>query len=224
LGSGERYGVGTRETFQGASLIKLPLMVLMYKMAEDGDLDLNTKYVLKDSDKIKGSGVLYTAKPGTEYSYRELIEYMGKNSDRTAYKVLKDVIGSRRLKDYVTEIGMTETNIDTGETTPGDIGLIFQQLWTGSLINTVNRDEILGFLTNTIYEKWITAGVPKGISVSHKFGQDTGVVADGGIIRSKNPYILVIMAQGIKSTDADALFPKISKDIYTIENDVQLGD
>ena len=59
LSTGERYGVSMNSDFQGASLLKLPLMLLMYKMSEEGTLNLDTKYILKDSDKVKGSGVLY---------------------------------------------------------------------------------------------------------------------------------------------------------------------
>lgn len=217
LTDSEGYGVSNNEKFQGASLLKLPLMVLVYKMSEDGTLDLNTEYVLKDSDKIKGSGVLYVAETGSIYTYRRLVEYMGKNSDRSAYKIMKDVVGEEKLKNYISSIGMKDTDITTGETTPDDLGLIFQKLWKGSLVNESNKDEILSYLTDTIYEKWITAGVPQTVSVSHKFGIDSGVMADGGIIESKNPYILIIMGQGITQYDADILFPKISKDVYEIE-------
>jgi beta-lactamase class A len=221
LSDGVGYGVSSSEKFQGASLLKLPLMTLMYKMSEEGNLSLDTKYTLKNSDKVKGSGVLYTDTEGTTYTYRKLAEYMGKNSDRTAYKVMKDIVGTDRLKTYLSEIGMKNTDIETGMTTPGDLGIIFQKLWNGELVNQTNRDQILGYLEDTIYEKWITAGVPKGIKVAHKFGQDVGVTADAGIILSDNPYVLVVMGQGINNNDANVLFPKISNDIYEVENSVK---
>lgn len=221
LSDGTSYGVSSDGKFQGASLLKLPLMVFMYKMSEEGKLNLDTKYTLKDDDKVKGSGVLYTANVGTVYTYRQLIEFMGKDSDRTAYKVIKDFVGDTQFKSYLVEIGMKNTDIDTGNTTPNDIELLLQKLWDLNLVNQKDRDEMLGFLENTIYENWITAGVPKGIVVAHKFGQDAGVMADGGIVFTKNPYILVIMGNGITQHDADSLFPKVSKDIYSVENSVQ---
>jgi len=221
LDDGTEYGVSSNSDFQGASLLKLPLMVLMYKMSEEGSLNLDTKYVLKTSDKVKGSGVMYTAKAGTVYTYRQLAEFMGKDSDRTAYKVIKDAVGDSNLKAFVEETGMVNTNIDTGDTTPDDLGLLLQKLWNGNLVNQADRDEILGYLTNTIYESWITAGVPNNVKVAHKFGQDEAVMADGGIVETGNPYVLVIMGNGITQHDADILFPKVSKDIYDVENGVQ---
>lgn len=221
LGDGISYGVSSDAKFQGASLLKLPLMTLIYKMSEDGSLNLDTKYTLKEVDKVKGSGVMYGQSAGTVYTYRKLAEYMGKSSDRTAYKVMKDVIGPDKFKNYLNEIGMISTDIETGMTTPNDFGTLFKKLWNGSLVNQTNRDEILSYLENTLYEKWITAGVPGDIKVAHKFGQDTGVTADGGIILSANPYVLIVMSQGITGSDADILFPKVSKDIYNIENNIQ---
>lgn len=221
LDTGEKYGVSSGSNFQGASLLKLPLMILMYKMSEAGSLNLDTKYILKDSDKIKGSGVLYTAKSGTVYTYRELAEYMGKDSDRTAYKVIKEVIGDNNLQTFIKSIGMNSTNINTGDTTPSDMAGLLQKLWNGDLVNQGDRNEILGYLTNTIYENWIAAGVPKNVRVAHKFGQDEAVMADGGIVETDHPYILVIMGNGITQHDADTLFPKVSKDVYNVENNIQ---
>lgn len=220
LSTGEKYGVSTGSDFQGASLLKLPLMILMYKMSEEGKLNLNTKYILKDSDKVKGSGVLYTAKVGNVYTYRQLAQFMGKDSDRTAYKVIKEVVGDSNLITFVKETGMDSTNVNTGDTTPSDLALLLQKLWNGNLVNQNDRNEILGYLTNTIYESWITAGVPKNIVVAHKFGQDTGVMADGGIVETPDPYVLVIMGNGITEQNADILFPKVSKDIYNVEDSV----
>ncbi len=217
LNSGDSYGVSTNSRFQGASILKLPLMILAYRMDEEGSIDLETKYVLKNEDKVAGSGVMYAAKAGTEYSYRELIKHMGKESDRTAYKVMKDVIGEEKLRNFLNEIGATNTDINTGFTTPGDIGIILQKIWNRELMNEENTIELLGFLTDTIYEDWITAGVPDGIKVAHKFGTDSGILADGGIVFAHNPYILVIMGQEVTKSEADKVIPKISRNIYAIE-------
>ncbi len=217
LTDGSRYGVSSDNKFQGASLLKLPLMVLMYKMNEEGSLNLDQKYTLKESDKVKGSGVLYTAKAGSTYTFRQLAEYMGKNSDRTAYKVMKDFVTEDKFKSFLMDIGMVSTDIDTGLTTPNDMGIIFQKVWNGEVVNEADKGELLSFLTGTAYENWITAGVPKGVKVAHKFGTDSGVLADGGIVEAPNPYILIIMGQGITKQEADLLYPRLSKDVYAIE-------
>jgi beta-lactamase class A len=221
LEDGSAYGVSSDKKFQGASMLKLPLMALMYRMSGEGNIDLDTKYSLKDSDKVKGSGIMYQAPKGTVYTYRQLAEYMGKHSDRTAYKVMKDVVTPEKLKQFLIETGLNNTDIETGFTTPTDMGIIFEAIWGEEMLGGEDKAELLNFLTDTDYEKWISAGVPDGVTVAHKFGTDEGVLADGGIVLSESPYILIIMAQGITKQNADSLFPEFSRNVYNLENNVQ---
>ena len=219
LNDGSSYGVSDTEKFQGASLLKLPLLALLYKESEDGKINLDTRYILKNSDKVTGSGPLDNAKAGTVYTYRQLAELMAKDSDRTAYKIIKNILGDTTFNNFLETEGMTNTSITSGDTTPRDMGIILQNLNNGGIVNDKDKTEIFGFLTNTIYENWITAGVPKGVRVVHKFGEDVGVMTDAGIIFAKNPYIIVVMSNGITKSDADKVFPAVSKDIYNIETD-----
>lgn len=217
LNSGESYGVSTNSSFQGASLLKLPLMTLIYKLSDEGTINLDEKYILKESDKVPGSGVLFNETSGNSYSFRELVRLMGHDSDRTAYKIMKQVVGEDRLKEFVSEIGMEGTDIVSGKTTPTDMGIILQKLWDGKIISEESKEELLSFLTDTIYEDWIPAGISGDIEVAHKVGIDSGVVADAGIVISEHPYVLVIMSEGINRNDADIMFSEFSKEIYTIE-------
>lgn len=218
---GTSYGVSKQSKFQGASVLKLPLMVLVYKMYEEGNIDLDSKYILQEEDKVAGSGKMALETPGKEYTYRALVELMGKNSDRTAYKVMKDIVGEDNLKRFISDIGMIDTDIKTGITTPSDVANLLQKLLKGEVLTNENRDEILRYLTDTDYEDWIVKGIPKNIKVPHKFGQDAGVVADTAIVLTDQPYILVIMSQGTTSSEADIFFPKFSEYIYKTENDVK---
>lgn len=221
LTDGSNYGVSNSEKFQGASLLKLPLLILLYQESDAGKINLGTRYILKNSDKVAGSGPLENVKAGTVFTYRQLAELMARDSDRTAYKIIKNILGDSTFADFVKSQGLDNTSITTGETTPDDMGRILQNLYSGSVVSEKSREEIYSFLTDTIYENWITAGVPKGVRVVHKFGADAGVMADAGIIFAGKPYILVIMSDGITQSDADKIFPAISKDVYDIENNVK---
>ena len=46
------------------SVIKLAIMVLAYRDAEPGTLDLDQRYQIRDDDFRRGSGVLQTFAPG----------------------------------------------------------------------------------------------------------------------------------------------------------------
>ncbi|KKQ48235.1 MAG: Beta-lactamase class A [Candidatus Woesebacteria bacterium GW2011_GWB1_38_5] len=214
LASGHSFGIYENNTFQAASLIKLPVMVGMYMSEEDGALSLNTRYILKTEDKVRGSGSLYNKPAGYQISYRDLLKLMGKESDNTAFNICRKHLGDEKIQDIINGIGMKGTSLEKNETTPADIGSFFYKLWNGQLLNMKNTDELLINLTDTSYEDWLTAGVPESIRVAHKYGRETGVVNDAGIVYSENPYIAVMLGKNVVLKEADSIFPELSKIIY----------
>lgn len=208
------YGVNEKEIFQAASLIKLPVMLTMYMEDAKGNIDLEEKYSLKSSDKVGGAGSLQYKNEGYEITYRELIELMGQESDNTAFRIVRNLLGDQKVQETIDEIGMTRSGLVDNETTPKDIGLFFEKLWKGNLISNENRDELLGFLTDTIYEAWLADGIPADIQIAHKFGRETNVVNDAGIVFSENPFIVVIMSKGVVEREADEIFPELARIVY----------
>lgn len=214
LNTGYGFGLFEKEEFQAASLVKLPIMAGMYAKAEAGSLNLDDKYTLKDSDKTAGAGSLYSKPEGYQITYRNLINLMGKQSDNTAFTIGKHILGDEGITEIINKIGIPNTSISQNLTTPKDIGVFFEELWQGNIIDKKNQVELLDSITDTIYEQWLVAGVPEEIRVAHKFGRELHVVNDAGIVYSKRPYIAVIMTKGIIEREADNIFPSLSKIIY----------
>ncbi|MFC1625913.1 serine hydrolase [Patescibacteria group bacterium] len=214
LESGYTFGVNETEIIQAASLIKLPVIAAFYKHVEGGNINLDTKYTLKNSDKIAGSGSLYSKPAGTVLTYRDMIKLMGKESDNTSFGIIKRIVGAQNINAMIKEIGMNDTVLDTNMTSSKDIGLFFQKLWDGQIMNDTNKNELLSFLTDTMYENWIVEGIPKDIRVAHKYGREVHVVNDAGIVYSDHPFVLVLMSDGIIEREADEIFPKLAKMVY----------
>lgn len=214
LESGYSFGVNDDKFFEPASLGKLPVMFAAFREAERGRFDIDAEYTLINDDKIGGAGSLYGKAEGSVYTYRELVRLMGKESDNTAYNVVKKAVGEEAIQKALSELGMNDTSYDKNQTTPKDIGTFFDRLYTGSLLSTRSRDEILSNLTDTQYEAWIAAGVPDGVRVAHKFGREVHVVNDAGIIYDTSPFVLVILSKGVVEKEADNAFPLITKLIY----------
>jgi len=198
---GKDYGLNERKVFPAASLNKLPVMVAAYQQAEEGKLDLETEYILKEADKVQGAGVLLSKSAGTKHTYRQLIEYMGQYSDNTAFKVMRQVTG--------------ETILD--QATPEEIGILFKKFYEGKLINQEHRDELLQFLTNTDFEGRIPKGVPEGVRVAHKIGTLAGIYSDAGIIFAEEPFVLVIMSRDARESEALEVLPEITQAVWEFE-------
>jgi hypothetical protein len=120
LSSGVSYGVNENDVFEPASLNKLPIMLAMYIEEEKGDIDLETTYILKDNDKVAGSGSLYGKSEGYELTYRDILSYMGKESDNTAANIARNILGEENIKQAIDIAGMDNTVVigDDQKTTP----------------------------------------------------------------------------------------------------------
>lgn len=231
LSDGQHYGINQNEIFPAASLMKLPVMLTLYQEAESrrgggqlggGDF-LETKYVLKDADKVGGAGILAGKTAGVVFTYRQLAEYMGKYSDNTAYMVLRRVLGDRKIQSTIEALEMKNTFLKDNKTTPEDMALLFQKLYLGKVLKEGSREEILRFLTNTMFEDWLPAGVPKGIRVAHKIGRDVKTFSDGGVVFAESPYIVVVMSKEARESQAVEILPKISRAIWEFESKKPMG-
>ena len=214
LNSGFSFGINEHETFQAASFIKLPVMAAMFMEEENGGLSLGDKYTLKDSDKASGAGSLYYKPAGYEITYKNLVRLMGKESDNTAFRIVRNLLGDEKVNDVIIKLGMKDTFLEENETTPEDIGEFFNDLWLGNIVNEDNKEELLDNLTDTDYEAWITAGIPDRIRFAHKYGREVHVVNDAGIVYSNKPFVIVTMSKGVVEREADEVIPTLSKMIY----------
>lgn len=217
LVNGSRYGVNEDDVLQAASLIKLPVMAAMYKEVEEGGLSLETKYKLKREDKVSGAGSLQNKQAGYEITYRELLRLMGKQSDNTAFNIVRNLLGEDKINEVIRSMGMVNTSLSENTTTPVDVGTFFEGLYNTNVISHEHANELLEFLTDTVFESWITAGLPDGTRFAHKFGRELHVVNDAGIIFTENPYVIVVMGDKIVEREADEVIPKISKMVYEVE-------
>jgi len=207
------FGKNYNEEMQAASLMKLPVMAAFYIQKEEGIIDEDTIYTLKESDKRTGAGSLASKPAGTKISYRELIELMCKQSDNTAFYIIRNLVGDDKINEAINQIGMVSTSLEDFTTTPADIGIYFEKLYSGEIIAKDDKDEMLNFLTDTIYEDWIAAGIP-GVRVAHKYGREVHCVNDAGIVYADKPFVLVIMSDGIVEKEADAVIAPLSGMIF----------
>jgi len=210
------YSLGIKETdtFDGASLFKLPLMIDYYKNVDRGKIDPNTAYTLKYSDGQSGAGVLASMPPGTVVNYADMVDAMGKDSDNTAFSIMDGILGENSETSIINQIGMKNTDFRNSITTPYDMGVLFYNLVNSNLLSGSSKDKLFSSLTNTNNDNLIPSVIPNTVRVIHKYGADDGELNDGAIIYTNKPFILVIMSKNIKQEDAQNEIKKIAKIVY----------
>src|SRR5688572_15387776 len=80
-----------------ASVIKVPILVALMARIAEGDASLDDRVVLRDADKVPGSGVASMLHEGIELTVEDLAHLMITVSDNTASNMLIDLLGC----DYI---------------------------------------------------------------------------------------------------------------------------
>ena len=112
LKTGESYTYHDTEVMPTASLIKFPVMIETYRQAAAKKVDLSSTVVLKEQDKVPGSGILtshFTA--GARFTLRDSVRLMIAFSDNTATNIVLDAVGIGSTAATMEAMGYPNTKI-----------------------------------------------------------------------------------------------------------------
>ncbi|MDD3532087.1 MAG: class A beta-lactamase-related serine hydrolase [Candidatus Shapirobacteria bacterium] len=208
-------GVNHQESFSAASLMKLPVVIAAYQEAERKQFDLTAQYHLREEDKLSGNGSVHLQPEGTVYTYRALIKLAIEQSDNTAISVIAKAIEEEKIQKNIDRLGLTKTDYVLRKTTPEDIGQLLLALHQGKALTSAHSQEIIGFLTNSIFNDQIPAFLPDNLVIAHKIGLDENLLHDAAIIFvDDGDFILVIMSQGDPEDRAQTVLEEITKMVW----------
>lgn len=216
LSDAGEFGINEGTVFLAASVIKLPILVAYYQAVDEGRLKADKVYVLKGEDRVEyGAGSMQNQAEGREYRYKEIAWLVANQSDNMGAQIMIGWLGGeKKIDGMIRSWGLEKTSIKENETTPKEIGKLFEQLDEGELISEESREELFESLTNTVLEDRIPAGVPTGVEVVHKFGSEEGVVNDCGIVDGDEPYVICVLSTEVNDGEAQEVLPKISRVVW----------
>lgn len=111
LESGASFGYNASEIFPTASTLKVPLIYVLYRLADAGEVDLTERVTLSYANRVPGSGVLQHMDEGLQPTLRDLAELMIIVSDNWATDLLWNRLTKERVNTTLTGIGMTQTSL-----------------------------------------------------------------------------------------------------------------
>jgi beta-lactamase class A len=123
LPSGREIAIRADEPMNTLSVIKIPIMVLAFRDAEQGRLDLDERHDMRPEERRRGSGLLQTFTPGLQPTWRDLITQMIITSDNSATDMLIERLGLERVNGLLEELGYQDTRLLA---TTGDL---FRGVW-----------------------------------------------------------------------------------------------
>jgi len=121
--AGREVAVRADVPMNTASVIKIPVMILAFRDADAGRLNLDQRYVIRPEDERRGSGLLQTFAPGLQPTLRDVVTQMIITSDNTATDIMIAKVGRERVNRLLDSLGYRQTrlNATTGE--------LFRQVW-----------------------------------------------------------------------------------------------
>jgi beta-lactamase class A len=225
-----KISLNSNIVMEAASLIKIPVMLEVYRQISEGNLRADKELVLQDSYKTGGAGILKDEKAGTHWTVEKLTELMITGSDNTATDMLIDLVGMERVEQTAKQIGLTQTTLKRkifdfdqiykgldNLTTAEDMLIIYRELYEGDAFREKHRGMMLNILKGQKNKKIIPKHLPEDVQVAHKTGGLLGIVHDAGIVYpvSRKPYVLILMSDNVINTEkAEEHFAGLSKKIY----------
>ena len=94
-----------------ASVIKIPVMILAFRDADAGRLNLDERYTIRPEDLRRGSGLLQTFAPGLQPTFRDIITQMIITSDNTATDIMIAKVGRDRVNRMLDSLGYRQTRL-----------------------------------------------------------------------------------------------------------------
>lgn len=231
LNDGPWFGIHENTNYFPASLLKVPIMIAVYKDSETNPKILDQK-ITYDEGYIKTLGDfnnLEYFKPtkeievGKTYTVDELIKRMIIYSDNNAKNLL--VLNMTNPETYFrvyTDLGLAspqDLGSDQDTLTVHEYATYYRVLYNASYLNREVSNKALSLLAQSDFDYGISKGIPKEIQIAHKFGERADAnfkqLHDCGIIYyPNNPYILCVMTRGDSYDILENAIGTISKAVY----------
>lgn len=202
--SGKYVDIKASQPYSAASIIKIPVLIQLFKSIEANQLTIYDEMVLTPYFKAEGSGDLQNKALGSRYTVDDLARVMIQKSDNSATNMIISAIGSMTdINSGIRNWGLKNTYLNnwlpdikgTNYTTARDMATMLYNLDNPGFLNINSREYIIDYMSHVENNRLIQAGLdPKALFI-HKTGDIGKMLGDAGIVFTpgSKKYIVVIL-------------------------------
>jgi beta-lactamase class A len=210
---GRRWSRHGARRFRAASVVKIPLMIEVYRRVEAGTLRLDEPHALADAARAPGSGVLLHLHTGLAPSVEDLVYLTMSISDNTATNILIRRVGMAGVNGTMRALGMTGSTLaremrgrpaEPGEeenwATPDDYARVVRLVLDGQAAGPAGTAAMVTMLERQQNGRRIGRYVPEaaGVRWGSKTGGLAGVTNDVGFVTGPDGrLILAVFCEGM---------------------------
>ena len=203
---GQFVDINANEIYPAASIIKIPILVRMFKSIEANQFTIYDEMKMLEQYRSSGSGNMQYYQANRDYTMDYLAKVMIQDSDNTSTNMIMAKVGGMEdinigLRDW----GISKTYVrtwlpdlkGTNKTTAADMAKILYNLDNPGFLNINSREYIIDYMSHVKNDRLIKAGLGEGALFIHKTGDIGTMLGDAGIVFAPNgkKYIVVILAK-----------------------------
>ncbi len=221
--TGGEININGDSIFPAASLIKIPITVVLLQNIDRGKIFWNKELILKKHHYAQGAGYLRTKRSGTKIKLKEAFRLMLTISDNTATNMVIDLLGGiNATNEQIKKLGLKNTRLvnymgdfkGTNKTTPHDLVVILEKSLEGNLLKNDSRRTLRNILLKVNNKSLIKKGLTRYTKFAHKTGTIGICVGDAGIIYfpwGKKIGISIIVKRPFNSLQGQKIIREIGK-------------
>ena len=223
LKTGESYFRNENKQYQPGSLYKLWVMAAVYEQIEKGNLteDKTLSKSIAYLNSRFGISAEYAeqTRGGITLTVAQALNQMITISHNYAAMLLNDEIKLSTVAQFLQEQNYTQSQVGTGGedplTTPNDIGMFFEKLYTDQLGTHENNQKMIELLKKQEKNNKLPLYLADTVVMAHKTGELGMFSHDAGIVYTpKGDYIIVAFSETESPKGAEDRIGLVSKAVY----------
>ncbi len=211
--------INADELFPAASVIKIPILVELYRQAIEEKLDLSGCFTVEERYRTEGSGILAELSSRVVLTLKDLAILMMQLSDNTAATMLLALLGREKINRTMTWLGLPQTQLrleridptllnaspELAATTPRETGWLLFHLAKEDILTPPACREILAIMQHNLQNRQRLCGLlpfRPDLLVYHKTGTLAGVDIAAGLLRvADEQYVITIFTKNVADSD-----------------------
>ena len=209
--TGETFAYGEDIPVVAASVIKIPVMIEVFRAAQAGELSLDEIHALADEERLPSCGTLKAMHAGIEMTLLDLVKLMIIVSDNAATNIMIRRVGIDNVNRTLRALGCEKTTLNRllfdfeasrrgvkNFITAGEMGMVLEKLWRGEVVSKEASAQMMDILLDQRLNGKLPFFIDSmGIDIAHKTGEDDGISHDVGVIYTAEPMVVCFVGEHV---------------------------
>ncbi|MBO3097059.1 serine hydrolase [Gelidibacter pelagius] len=185
LKTDQEAGINADTIFPTASIVKVPILIEVFKQIKAGKLHLKDTLVYDAKRKYGGSGLMQFYKDSTVTDLRTLASLMITMSDNTTSLWCQELVGGGlEINKTMADLGLAHTRVNSrtegrtkdwetygwGQTTPREMASLMIKMRKRTLVDAASSDEMYRIMSNSFYTDYSLSQIPPFVQTAAKQG------------------------------------------------------